>query len=626
MWQRSTTTLLLVVGAGAGCGGGGGGSLPARPPEGTPAAAAEKPVSVARGGGTVSSVGAAAGGEAVCSVDGWCWRNPWPQGNRLNDVTGGEDRSWWTVGDRGTVLERTAAGAWRAHAVGTEAELEGVWARGGTVVAVGHGVIAERSGETWRLVDTGDDKLQAVGAATDDEVVWAVGRAGALWARRDGTWSRATSGVENNLEAVWGHAANDVYAVGEEVVLHFDGATWSPSRRAPKDGLAKVTLLGVGGTAADDVYAVGWHRRDGQTVLHYDGATWSTEGKGTPGQIRTLYDVWSAEGQAFAVGTRVALRRDAQRWQRWSLPEGDFFGVGGLSSSDVLAVGARGQIYAYDGVVTPVSKGPTATLEAVAIDGAGTVWAAGEKGSVLRGGAEGYARVPLEGMNDDAPRLRGVATAGSEVVIVGDDSVVITISDGTPTVDDAGLGVDLHGVVFVGDVAVAVGADGVVARRRARTWERLKTATGEDLEAVWSDGTSAFAVGRRGTLLRIVGDAVTALPSGTDAHLFGVSGRGADDVVVVGRKGTVLRYDGSSFRKLPAVADPRGRPAWLTGVTPGDDGGYLIVGGNGTIARLVDGAIEAQASGVAGMLRAVVTKGPTQVVVGDHGAVLDRAR
>lgn len=46
----------------------------------------------------VSADASVPGQTGVCSVDGWCWRNPLPQGNRLTGVSGTAPNNVWAVG------------------------------------------------------------------------------------------------------------------------------------------------------------------------------------------------------------------------------------------------------------------------------------------------------------------------------------------------------------------------------------------------------------------------------------------------------------------------------------------------------------------------------------------------
>ena len=68
------------------------------------------------GGGDAAAVGGGDGGSGggadlrpsapapQCSPDGWCWRNPLPQGNPLNTVYAAAPDRIWAAGDRGLIL------------------------------------------------------------------------------------------------------------------------------------------------------------------------------------------------------------------------------------------------------------------------------------------------------------------------------------------------------------------------------------------------------------------------------------------------------------------------------------------------------------------------------------------
>jgi hypothetical protein len=93
---------------------------------------------------------------------------------------------------------------------------------------------------------------------------------------------------------VWSGAPNDVFAVGVQgeggTVYHYDGTGWSPMI-VPSVG----PLSDVWGTSGTDVYAVG---RDG--ILHYDGVSWAR----LEGVTQSLRDVWgSSANNVFAVGS-----------------------------------------------------------------------------------------------------------------------------------------------------------------------------------------------------------------------------------------------------------------------------------------------------------------------------------
>ena len=41
-------------------------------------------------------------------------------------------------------------------------------------------------------------------------------------------WTAVPSGTTNNLRGVWGTSASDVWVVGDQTILHYDGVSWSP--------------------------------------------------------------------------------------------------------------------------------------------------------------------------------------------------------------------------------------------------------------------------------------------------------------------------------------------------------------------------------------------------------------
>jgi hypothetical protein len=99
----------------------------------------------------------------------------------------------------------------------------------------------------------------------NSENSFAVGYNGTIISHDGIEWSKMTSGTQIKLSDIWGLSENDIYAVGadmstlDNVVLHYDGASWS---HLPTDQNRKV---GVWGTAPDHLFFTG----DG--VRTYDG-------------------------------------------------------------------------------------------------------------------------------------------------------------------------------------------------------------------------------------------------------------------------------------------------------------------------------------------------------------------
>src|SRR5262249_43751501 len=84
-------------------------------------------------------------------------------------------------------------------------------------------------------------------------------------------WSwRNPQAFGSGLRGVWSSSPTDAWAVGPGgMILHFDGARWSPV-----PGGAASWLTGVWGSGAADV----WASSEDAGVYHYDGTSWLSTG------------------------------------------------------------------------------------------------------------------------------------------------------------------------------------------------------------------------------------------------------------------------------------------------------------------------------------------------------------
>ncbi len=132
-------------------------------------------------------------------------------------------------------------------------------------------LVAGPAPPTWEFepYDSQTDKVLRA-AWGDESGVWLAGEAGTL--RRgtraavpNGKLEVVTSPVVADLEAVFGFAADDVWAVGEaSTVLHWDGAVWT-KLSTPFDGESnRPALHAVWGSSSKDIWIAG----DG-TMLRY---------------------------------------------------------------------------------------------------------------------------------------------------------------------------------------------------------------------------------------------------------------------------------------------------------------------------------------------------------------------
>lgn len=301
------------------------------------------------------------------------------------------------------------------------------------------------------------------------------------------------------LRAVWGSAANDVWAVGSAgTVLHFDGATWVST---PADTTR--TLSAVGGSSKSDVWIAG----STSAVFHSAGfvsgkATWTdvspqpyatnqTEAILAGLWSRSAGDVWIS-GKCFRVTGQPAT---ATRWRGRVIEPGDAGDVGG-------------------GIAWTTSGSCPTTKDSIsALWGSGaTLWAAGTAANVFRttdpvpdgGGAPVWTELDSQSLQ----ALTGIwGSADDDVWIVG-----------------------LGGTIrhFTGDSLL----------------EFVESPTTHALNAVWGTSKSdVWAVGELGTILHF--DGTQWLPSKAAfdygaPDLYGVWGSGPDDVWAVG-EGAIVR-------------------------------------------------------------------------------------
>jgi len=281
----------------------------------------------------------------------------------LRSVRGTSPSDVWAVGsyDAGT-MNKTLILHWDGHAWtrvtspspgGTDNELFGVRAVSGTDAwAVGYDItsgstdqtlILHWDGNAWTQVaspspGTAGTVLEAV-AGTSSTDAWAVGASFTASTEKTLTlhwnghkWAQVASpsrGTDDVLYAVRSTSGTDTWAVGLSVIggvhqtlaLHWNGSTWTRVT-TPDPGGPGVSndLVGVAGTSANDVWAVGSTgpsgsakaiTRNGTLILHWDGSGWTHVPSPGPGISSELFAVAaSSAGNIWVVGESSDGRTD----------------------------------------------------------------------------------------------------------------------------------------------------------------------------------------------------------------------------------------------------------------------------------------------------------------------------
>jgi len=300
-----------------------------------------------------------------------------------------EKAGWQVVLDEGD-LDRAVLSVWGSGP-------EDVFAVGGPLGNGLETLAVHFDGEAWKELHPGGEQTYwwVSGSGPDD--VWMVGEEGRI-SHWDGVnFTEHTSDTLATLWGVWAASKTDAWAVGgtpeggtsapNDVVLHWDGATWAPVT-LPGAPLGRA-LYKVWGTSSDDLYVVGEYG----TIWHKKGATWALESD-PPVATGTLFTVAGCgSDEVYAVGGFDVLRSDGASWQKLDVALTN--GVNGVACGgpgEVVVVGFGGSKQRLDegAWVDEFDVPPFADLHAAWADGAGTYWAGG--GNFVTGSMPGAAR------------------------------------------------------------------------------------------------------------------------------------------------------------------------------------------------------------------------------------------
>ncbi|MFZ5468852.1 MAG: hypothetical protein ACOZIN_05380 [Myxococcota bacterium] len=114
-----------------------------------------------------------------------------------------------------------------------------------------------------------NENIDAVhGSGPND--VWLVGAQGTTLRWNGSTLSVVASGTSSELRGVWAFAPNDAVAVGQDIILRWNGTQWNGSAM----GSGKV-WTDVFGTNTNDIWVLGHSQSEGRSiVLRWNGVLW----------------------------------------------------------------------------------------------------------------------------------------------------------------------------------------------------------------------------------------------------------------------------------------------------------------------------------------------------------------
>lgn len=461
--------------------------------------------------GTLDFVGPPTFDPGPCTVDGWCWLLPAPQGNPLRAVWGSGPSDIYAVGDAYTITHFDGS-EWQVIASGLPA------------------------GERWL------DYHAVWGFSPSDVFVAGDGGAimhfdGQAWRSHSGAWMQEASPPA--IHALWGESRSALYAVGEGgTILRFDGARWTAAQSNTEESLNTIW-----GLSSSEIFVGG----TGGTILRLQGSSWEPMFTDTEQEISAL---WSASSDALFAAARdgSVLRYLGTQWRTIAQANGALDAIWGRSATDVFFAGGAGLLH-YDGLVLETRSGPT-PLYGLWSDGSDPLVAVGNAGTVLVEAGDTFAQ-----QAGFERAINGVwARSATEVYLVGGNELMRW--DGS-TLSHELLFSDGFAQKVCGrpDGTLVVMETAAVNRRDASgTWGGINTGGGV-LEDIWCSPSSVHvvAVGWNGQVIRYDGTSWIIEGSGSASSLRGVWGSAPDDVYAVGDEGQVAHFDGTSWSQLQST-------------------------------------------------------------------------
>jgi hypothetical protein len=439
--------------------------------------------------------------------------------------------------------------------------------------AVGtHGAILHWDGAVLSAVPSGttEDLLSMWAAAPND--IWASGAGGTLLHYDGAAWTAVPSGVADDLTGLWGTGPNDVWALGgiPQYFLHWNGTQWSkqvPGFLGPNEYVAA-----IGGSAANDAWAVGWY----DISAHFNGLTWNKVSTGTnTAEFTGVFavapnDVWATgigsstamvrrwNGTMWTAGPTTGLGSELWLGPIWASSAADVWSVSHVSNCAFHYTAASGKWTCLDLGALPGSVHGTA---------ANNVWTVAASGQVHRWDGAALSRISAPSVScSDVGGLSAAevwAACGKQLARFDGASWTTVAVPGLATTERT---VALW-VAGPGDVWVTTSA-GKILRYAAGTWTTSVTFAGSYLDAIFGTSSSDIWVADgTGALARYNGLSWSAVPSGVTSAIQRIWGAAANDIWLAASS-YMLHFDGTSITKatLPGGA----YPTWVHGSSPTD--------------------------------------------------------
>ncbi len=465
----------------AGAGSGGTAGSRALPMAGAPSSAGTPEAGVA---------GAPSEPLDFCSVDGWCWMNPLPQGNDLAAVL--------TLGEH-------------------------------SYFAGDVGMLFRYDGQAFeRLQSPSDEDILALWGPSSQEL-WALTR-DHVYRQREGVWEELLE-RERGFRHLHGTSGDDVWVAGEGLE-HWDGVKWSALE------LPATWPSAIWAGAPGEVWVA-----TSKALLRV------ANGEILPLEIGHFEALWGANGEVWAVGD-TAVHCTADACEDLPLPPRVHQKITGSSEHDIWAIGATGSAH-FDGESwrTDLPGTPTWSLHTLGLDAAGRPLIAGIAGSITRLEADSWHELST-GSRSGFGDIWGAAA--DDVWLVGGPTFHSDGQslEQREVIDKWGV-VGVHGTAA--DDVWLVGYHGKIAHFDGQasvdySVEPWSDETDHLFSVFAANRSDVWTVGSWGMSYHYAGAAFEAAPGGQGSRA--VHGLRSDYIFAVDHYGVLERFDGQRWKTV----------------------------------------------------------------------------
>ena len=465
-------------------------------------------------------------GGVVLSFDGKTWTQHYAEaGLFLNDIHGSSTENIWAVGN--DVVLHWSGQTWTRETLETKGSLYSIWARDTDDVWVGGTEVWHYNGATWQAV---------YNKAKPARGIW-VDESGAVWMAANDVLQcdlldcQLTPTLVGEQIDVWGTSSTDVWTIGTEGGMHWDGSRWTTF-----DVPTNMTSA-----AGGDPY--------GLVVVGYFGRIFRREGS----------DWVNLRGAIGSIWTHV-----------W-----------GVSDDDIWIAG--NSMAHFDGLALAVTSTPTEwgllTAHGTASD---DVWAAGCNGTIIHWNGREWADYSLRPWPQWDLCFRAIwAESRSSAWVTGTQGLAYHWDGYTWTAVSALSSLATSRALFgVAGALFAADDSGSLSQWTSLNWQTLAMFTSEQSNSIWGASTTDLWVvgtGTTGALATHVQNGSVSQEELGSTTLTAAWGTSGNDVWATG-DGRIFHYDGQSFVEQPSGVHIDSSSIWVA-----PSGARWIVGGNGIL-------------------------------------------